>query len=243
MVNFRVLIQLTFTAVAVARTLTVVNSCSYMIWPAIFNNAGSSTPNQPAGWQQDPQETISFSVPDDWAGQLWGRRDCDFSATNGTNSCLDGGCDGGLECTSTATPPATIAEFELNISQQDFYDVSLVGGFNIPLSVTNNKGCATASCPVDLNPDCPAELAGPFDASGNPVGCKSACAAGLGDPVNSPNCCTGTHSTPATCPASGVEYYSYFKGNCPTAYAFAYDTPTTTLPCTSQPDYTVTFCP
>ncbi|KAJ3007256.1 hypothetical protein NUW54_g3616 [Trametes sanguinea] len=227
--NLHALLQLTLAAVATARTLTVVNSCSYTVWPALFNNAGSSIPNQPTGWQQNPQQTISFSVPDTWAGQLWGRRDCDFSATNGPSSCLDGGCDGGLECTGTAAPPATIAEFELNVNQQDFYDVSLVSGFNIPLSVTNNKGCATVSCPVDLNPGCPADLAGPFDASGNPVGCKSACAAGLGDPgrhiatafpeygslssggtVNNPNCCTGAHSTPATCPASGVEYYSYF---------------------------------
>jgi hypothetical protein len=27
-----------------------------------------------------------------------GRRNCDFSANPGPNSCLDGGCNGGLEC-------------------------------------------------------------------------------------------------------------------------------------------------
>ena len=26
------------------------------------------------------------------------RRDCDFSTNPGPNSCLDGGCNGGLEC-------------------------------------------------------------------------------------------------------------------------------------------------
>lgn len=29
---------------------------------------------------------------------LQGRRDCDFSVNPGPNSCIDGGCNGGLEC-------------------------------------------------------------------------------------------------------------------------------------------------
>ncbi len=33
--------------------------------------------------------------------------------------------------------------------------------------------------------------------------------------ANSPNCCSGQFDTAATCPSSGVEFYSYFKGNCP----------------------------
>ena len=57
-------------------------------------------------------------MPDTWtAGRIWvrpwfsviigqlltvlnpkGRRDCDFSNNPGPNSCLDGGCNGGLEC-------------------------------------------------------------------------------------------------------------------------------------------------
>ena len=89
--------------------------------------------------------------------------------------------------------------------------VSLVDGFNIPMRVDNNKGCSVADCPVDLNPNCPAELVGPKDSSGAVVGCKSACVAGLGDPTNNPNCCTGSHNTAATCPPSGVQDYSYFS--------------------------------
>ena len=89
--------------------------------------------------------------------------------------------------------------------------VSLVDGYNLPVRISNDKGCGVADCPVDLNKNCPSELAGPTDSSGAVVGCKSAGVAGLGDPVNNPNCCTGTHHTAATCPASGVEYYSYFS--------------------------------
>ena len=86
--------------------------------------------------------------------------------------------------------------------------VSLVDGYNLPVSITNSQGCNVASCPVDLGPNCspfylyayygqshvscfylthtgPAPLQGPYDASGFPVGCKSACDANLsGDPSN-----------------------------------------------------------
>ena len=38
--------------------------------------------------------------------------------------------------------------------------------------------CHTASCPADLNPNCPAELQ-QLGADGSVVGCKSACYANL----------------------------------------------------------------
>ena len=71
--------------------------------------------------------------------------------------------------------------------------VSLVDGYNLPARISNNKGCPVADCPVDLGPNCeyfmilrivcilttftqgPAALKGPYDSSGFPVGCKSAC--------------------------------------------------------------------
>ena len=85
----------------------------------------------------------------------------------------------------------------------------------MPMRIDNDKGCPVPSRPVDLGPNCqcpliprerhttsltfwagPTPLKGPFDSNGFPVGCKSACAAGLSpDPNNSPNCCTGSHKT------------------------------------------------
>ncbi|KAI8978277.1 Osmotin thaumatin-like protein [Trametes punicea] len=235
---------------ATARTFTVYNQCPFTIWPAIFTdlNVGTATPDQPTGWQQDAYQTVSFFVPDNWkAGRIWGRRDCNFDVANpGPNSCLDGGCNGGLECdphTGTGVPPATLAEFTLGTNGAlDNYDVSLVDGYNLPLRISNNLGCHVADCPVDLGPNCPAPLIGPFDSTGFPVGCKSACEAGLGDPVNNPNCCTGIYDNPTTCTPAGVEYYSYFKGNCPNAYAYPYDDPTSLFTCNGA-DYTITFCP
>ncbi|KAI0787897.1 Osmotin thaumatin-like protein [Fomes fomentarius] len=236
-----------------ARTLTVVNNCEFTIWPALFTdmNVSPSKPDQTTGWEQGAHQTVSFDVPNDWqAGRIWGRRGCDFStSTPGPTQCLDGGCNGGLVCdptTGTGVPPATLAEFTFGINGgPDNYDVSLVDGFNLPMTISNNKGCAQGSCPVDLNPNCPAELRGPTDSSGQVVGCNSACTAGLGDPTNNPNCCTGTHNQPSTCPPSGVQDYAYFKNACPDAYAYAYDDATAlkTCPVTSAADYTVTFCP
>ena len=57
----------------------------------------------------------------------------------------------------------------------------------------------------------PAQLKGPVGNTGALVGCNSACSAGLGDPNNSPNCCTGKFNTNATCPASGVQSYNFFS--------------------------------
>ncbi|KAH9978722.1 thaumatin-like protein [Lactifluus volemus] len=240
---------------AMGRTLTVTNSCPFTIWPALFTDlhAGSAAPDQPTGWEAPAHSSVTFDVPDNWhAGRVWGRRGCDFTTNPGPNSCLDGGCNGGLLCdasTGTGVPPATVAEFTLKgDGNLDFFDVSLVDGYNLPMEITNNQACPVASCPVDLGLNCPPPLQGPFDSTGFPVGCKSACAAGLSsDPSNSPNCCTGNHDTAQTCPPSGVEYYSYFKSNCPNSYVYAYDessgTALFTCDSSKQADYTITFCP
>ncbi|KAI0942869.1 hypothetical protein AcV7_002164 [Taiwanofungus camphoratus] len=247
---------LAFAATAYAdRTFTVYNGCPFTIWPAIFTdlNQGSAVPNYQTGWEAAAYTSVSFSVPDNWAaGRIWGRRDCDFSDSNPATQCADGGCNGGLECdshTGTGVPPASLAEFTLGQNgQPDYYDVSLVDGYNLPVSITNNQGCGVADCPVDLGPNCPSALQGPYDSSGFPVGCKSACEANLdGDPSNSPNCCSGQYDTKDTCPSSGVQYYSYFKNNCPNSYCYAYDessgTALWTCDASLSADYTITFCP
>ncbi|GJE92302.1 thaumatin-like protein [Phanerochaete sordida] len=230
-----------------ARTFTVTNNCAFTIWPAIFTdpNVGSATPDYATGWEAAPQTTVSFSVPNTWqAGRIWARRDCDFSDTNPATQCADGGCAGGLECTGAGSGPVTVAEFSLGVDEVDYVDVSLVDGFNLPIAVNNDKGCPEPSCPVDLNANCPAALAGPLDSTGNVVGCKSACEVDP-NPGNSQNCCTGSYNTAATCPASRVQYYSYFKSNCPNALAFAYDESPSLLVCSASQaaNYQVTFCP
>lgn len=234
-----------------ARTFTIKNNCPFTIWPAHFTNPDSPTrlTSQPAGWEAQAYAEFRFYVPDRWAGRFWGRRNCDFSRP-GPTSCLTGGCNGGLMCDSasgTGVPPATLAEFKLNgDGGQDFYDVSNVDGSNLPVRISNNKGCPTPSCGVDLNPGCPDDRMKVRDQNGITIGCLSACQANLdGNHGNSGNCCTGSHSTPNTCPKQGVQFYNFFKSQCPDAYAYAYDESSQSAlwTCNRQADYTVTFCP
>ncbi|KAF6751109.1 thaumatin-like protein [Ephemerocybe angulata] len=253
--KFAYLSSLAFATGAAARTFTVYNKCPFTIWPAIFTdlNVGTARPNQPTGWVAPANSKVSFNVPDDWrSGRIWGRRNCDFSQNPGPNSCLTGGCNGGLLCdqrSGTGVPPASVAEFTLGgTTGVDWYDVSLVDGYNLPMRISNTAGCPVADCAVDLGPNCPAALKGPFDKTGFPVGCKSACFANLdGNQGDSGNCCSGSHSTPDKCPPSGVMYYDYFKKSCPRSYVYAYDessgTALFTCPSNKRADYTLTFCP
>ena len=110
----------------------------------------------------------------------------------------------------------TFAEFTLSgDGNMDYYDglfqeigimsfltavvVSHEYGYNLPVSITNDKGCPTAGCFMDLGPNCeywylqsfmrlltgnvcsigPGPLKGPFDSSHFPLGCKSACVSSL----------------------------------------------------------------
>ncbi|KAJ7118510.1 thaumatin-like protein [Mycena crocata] len=239
--------------VGAQRSITVYNACPFTVWPALYTSSGGR-PTQPTGWVAPSFTKITFTVPNDWDGRVWGRRNCDFSRGSGPNSCLDGGCIGGLLCdgnTGTGVPPATLAEWNMKgDGSSDFYDVSLVDGYNLPMRLDTNVGCPVASCPVDLGPNCPADQKGPFDSSGFPVGCMSACTvdALAGHPQNSPNCCSGIFSGgPQVCPPSGVRNYHYFKDNCPNAYAYAFDEPSGTAlwtcPQSKRAAYTVTFCP
>ncbi|KAF8271231.1 thaumatin family-domain-containing protein [Lactarius quietus] len=207
-----------FLTTAMGRIITVTNKCPYTIWPALYTD--SVTPlNQPTGWIAIPSSSVSLNVPDNWSvGRIWGRRDCNFTTNSGPDSCLDGGCPGGLLCTGQGQSPVTVAEFALSTdtSVPDYYDVSLVHGFNLPMRIDNNGDCSVSECSVDLGAKCPTPLQEPYKPAGFSTGCNSACNAGLAaDPSNDPNCCTGKYDDPETCTAKGVQFYSYFKSNCP----------------------------
>ncbi|KAH9025717.1 thaumatin family-domain-containing protein [Lactarius deliciosus] len=255
MIDFFIFLALAQLPGATARLFTVVNACPFTIWHMYTDlTIAQNVPPFPTGWESPPTTSVQFGVPDNWkAGRIWGRRDCNFSTYIGPSACLDGGCNGGLQCdpqSGTGVPPTTVAEWTLQgDGNRDFYDVSLVDGYNLPMAIIPSApNCSVASCPVDLGPACPAPLVGPIDQTGFPVGCKSACVANLDNSTaDSSNCCTGTHNTAATCPPSGVEFYSYFKSNCPNSYVYAYDessgTALWTCDSSLNSDYTLTFCP
>jgi hypothetical protein len=138
-----------------------------------------------------------------------------------------------MECHGAgATPPATLVEFTLGGGgKDDYYDVSLVDGYNVPV-VVEAAGCPATGCIVDLNERCPSELS---VAVGQ--GCRSACEA-FGRPEY---CCSGDFGNPDTCHPS--TYSQAFKAACPRAYSYAYDDATSTFTCSGSDAYSVTFCP
>ncbi|XP_050363067.1 thaumatin-like protein 1 [Argentina anserina] len=219
-----------------ATTFTFLNRCSYTVHPGTLS--GSSSPRlETTGFQLVPGESRSLQAPPGWSGRFWGRTGCKFNSVNGQGSCTSADCGSNqVECNGAgAVPPATLAEFTIGSGDsKDFYDVSLVDGFNLPMMVEPSGGsgdCSSTGCAVDLNKGCPSEL----QFAGG-AGCRSACEA-----FQKPEyCCSGEYGSPDTCKPS--VYSQMFKAACPTAYSYAYDDGTSTFTC-SGADYAITFCP
>ncbi|KAK9922143.1 hypothetical protein M0R45_030623 [Rubus argutus] len=244
-------------------TISIKNNCPYKIWPASLTAV-----NKPqlalTGFELASGASSSVDTPVPWTGRFWARTNCK-TISSGKFTC--GGdtwgsgpywnevlapslftCDSPGDCASGqvacngngGNPPVTIVEFNIaGGGGQDFYDVSLVDGFNLPVSVTpqgGNGDCGNASCTANLNANCPSELQ-VKKGDGSVVGCKSACIAFN----ESKYCCTPPNETPETCPPTN--YSKMFSQQCPDAYSYAYDDLTGTFTCSGSPDYTITFCP
>lgn len=184
-----------------------------------------------------------MTTPVPWKGRFWGRTGCS-TAADGKFTCATAECSSGqVTCNGNgAIPPATLVEINIAANGgQDFYDVSLVDGFNLPMSVAPQGGnapgdCKSSSCPANVNAVCPAELQ-VKGSDGSVIACKSACLA-----FNQPQyCCTPPNETPEKCPPT--DYSKIFKDQCPQAYSYAYDDLTGTFTCSGGPNYAITFCP
>ncbi|XP_059442202.1 thaumatin-like protein 1, partial [Corylus avellana] len=224
----------------ISTNFTIINKCEYTVWPGIL-----SDPYVPAmsttGFALQNGESMTITAPNSWAGRFWGRTNCSQDST-GKFSCVTGDCGSGkIECSGNGSAmPATLAEFTLDgAGGFDFFDVSLVDGYNLPMKVVPQGGtgqnCSSAGCVADLNDLCPPELkVTSADADGN-VACSSACMA-----FNQAKyCCTGAYISPSTCKPS--IYSQIFKSACPQAYSYAYDDKTSTFSCASA-NYTISFC-
>lgn len=230
---------LTVTELASGRQFNIQNNLGYTIWVGILGNPGKGTPNN-GGFRLDNGQRVSVGVADDWAGRFWGRTGCNFNQ-NGQGHCATGDCGDKLQCNGAGgVPPATLVEVTLRGSGgQDFYDVSLVDGFNVPLQIrpTNGQGgsgyrCTTADCNKNLNPGCPNNLK--ILSGGNVIACKSSCLAYNTDQF----CCRGQYNNPNVCKNSPSA--AYFKPNCPRAYSYAYNDNTSTFTCANT-DYDIIF--
>jgi Thaumatin family len=226
-------------ASAASGQFTLVNQTGQTIWPGV---AGTYVPNG-GGFELPPGGTATLGVPPNWSGRIWARTFCNFDGS-GNGSCETGDCGGVLACNgATGTASATLAEFTLgNGTAPDYYDVSLVDAFNLPMTITpqGGSGCATAGCTANLAPGCPSGLQS-VDASGNIVACLSSCSMYGGDQY----CCTGSAGSPASCNPDGwpVDSASYFKSGCPDAFSYAFDSVTSTFTCQGGSGYVITFFP
>lgn len=217
-----------------------MNKCGETVWPGILSNAGRPR-LQTTGFELASSASRAVAAPGGWSGRFWARTGCSAGGSAGGFSCATGDCGSGrVECDGAgAATPTTLAEITLASSAagqgRDFYDVSLVDGYNLPVLVegSGSQGCPAAGCLVDVGQRCPAELR----VAGQGGACRSACDA-FGKPEY---CCSGAFASPGTC--RPTVYSQVFKAACPKSYSYAFDDPTSTFTCSSGADYTITFCP
>ncbi|XP_022963458.1 thaumatin-like protein 1b [Cucurbita moschata] len=224
-----------------AATIVVKNNCGHTIWPATLTSGSGQPQLAMTGFQLASTESQSLNVPTPWTGRIWARTRC-FTDDSSRFSCETGDCaSGSRDCNGAGgIPPATLAEFTLAPNGGlDFYDISLVDGFNLPMSITTNGGtgqCVSPKCSADVNGVCPLHLQ-VRTADGIVIGCKSSCLAS-----NLPkDCCTAEFNDPKVCQPS--DSAKIFESQCPQAYSYAYDDENSTFTCSAEPNYEVTFCP
>ncbi|XVE69391.1 hypothetical protein DITRI_Ditri09bG0148600 [Diplodiscus trichospermus] len=225
---------------AQSATFTFRNNCPYTVWPGTLTG-GQNPQLSSTGFELASQASSSLDVPAPWSGRFWGRTQC--TNANGKFQCATADCGSGeLACNGAgAIGPATLIEPTLAADGgKDFYDVSLVDGFNLRLSVTPQGGsdsdCKATSCPADVNAACPPELQ-VKGSDGGVIACKSACLA-----FNQPQyCCKDAFNSSDTC--QPTQYSMIFKSQCPQAYSYAYDDKSSTFTCSGGANYLITFCP
>ncbi|WVZ19534.1 hypothetical protein V8G54_006856 [Vigna mungo] len=191
--------------------LYVHDKCPFPIWPTTAPNNGQPV-IEDGGFYLAPGQTERVITPWTWNGRIWARTGCNIDS-NWKPACETGDCDGRLACNGLiGTPSATL------------YDVSLVEGYNIPVSVTpkiTNPKCLIQGCLKDVRALCPPEVE-VLNSKGEVVGYKSACLAFDDDRF----CCRNEYGSPGKC-----------KPN-----VNAFDSPTPLVSCASS-GYVITFCP
>ncbi len=216
------------------RKLYIENQCTYKTWT--FTLPQSTLPGG-VPLELDPGQAVVLGWANTFSGRIWPRTGC--TGTGGNLKCLQG------------NGPDTLAEFTLTAGMaSDWYDVSLVDGFSLPVGILqldapwgldptyvpggplpmDVQECGSPVCAVDLNPGCPAAQQ-MKSSDGTVWGCKN------GQSANG-----GHGATPVT---------SYLKAGCPTSYTYAFDDPQSLFLCKSAAqnngvgakDYKVIYCP
>ncbi|KAK4791387.1 hypothetical protein SAY86_031800 [Trapa natans] len=224
-------------------TFTVLNNCPYPVWPAIQPNKGYSVPEK-SGFFLPSLTHHSFHAPSTtWSGRIWGRTRCSYNRRSDQFTCATGDCGGSLQCGGLGgKPPVTLAQFSLHngVNDSSSYGVSLVDGFNVPMTVTPHEGkgfCPVVGCQANMLAFCPPKLHVRQRRGGSVVACMSGCQAFGTDKL----CCRNRYNSRATCRPSFLSHI--FKKACPSTFTYAHDTPSLVGDCASPSELKVIFCP
>lgn len=196
--------------------INVINRCGFKVWVGVAPNPGKTILND-GGFLLNPNDEQSLDASN-WAGNIFGRINCD---PNG-NDCDSANCHSGfVQCKGHAgDAPLTLAEFTINgWNNLDFYDLSLVKGFNVEMKIKpQNNDCKTLNCSTDMNQGCPVHLQ--KKKQDRVVACDS------GDSIH---------------PQGDPQFIKYATDVCPNAYAFWNDDIKTNS-CHTGGSYDVIFC-
>ncbi|HTQ43022.1 MAG TPA: thaumatin family protein [Polyangiaceae bacterium] len=205
------------------RTFTVTNHCAQTVWAAAL-----PATTFPGGLvEMAPGYSFQVGVDNGWSGRIWGKTRC--TTSGGTTTC------------ASSAFPASLAELTLTKSATglDFYDVSLVDGFNLPIALdavnhtpdpAHPYDCGSPTCAVNLNATCAAQFQD--SANGQVIACANDACKVVGNNNPSSPACTYPN-----------QYTEFFKMACPAAYSYPKDDPTSTFTCKGFNDYAVVFCP
>nr|AGX15390.1 osmotin like-protein 1 [Ocimum basilicum] len=206
---------------ATAIRFDIQNKCSYTIWPAVLPHGGGRRLDSGQTW------TLSFQNGPKLA-KVWARTNCTFDSS-GKGKCLTGDCGGQLNCTTFGSPPHTKAEYGLNdFGRKDYYDVSVLDGYNLPMEMTPTaNGCTrSVKCAAeDIVANCPSQL----KVDG---GCQNPCTVFK----TTEYCCHAGKCRP-------TDMSRFFKSRCRDAFTYPQDDPTSTFTCPESTSYRVVFCP
>jgi hypothetical protein len=209
------------------RILYIENHCTYTIWN--FAQPAATFPNS-VPLKIDPGQAFAVGWSDNFSGRVWGRSECTGTGAN-------------LKCAQTRAD--SLAEWTLTRGMNsDWYDVSLVDGFTIPMGIIQMDApftlsdayvpggklgqdgiCGSPICAADLNANCPAGQQ-QKDAMGKVVGCVNG--------MKGPSAAT-----------------MYFKAGCPTSYTWDFDDPQSLFRCPDAAqnagkgakNYKLIYCP
>ncbi|KAI9487189.1 MAG: thaumatin [Benjaminiella poitrasii] len=213
-------------------TLKIINNCNKTIQ---LGQSSSTLLYDGAHFSMESKQSVSYIFFGTWSGRFWARENC-----------INTGCS-----IASAANPATLTEFTFNdAGGNDFYDISFVDGYTLPVSIApisiNNTGiveqqintkywCGTPTC--HRIPLCPLELQQFMkDRNSSLLSCLSACSRYR----TSEYCCSDEYGTPDKCVIN--KYAAAVKNICPDVYSYAYDDPTSLFKCKAE-GYIVTWCP